>query len=78
MSALTPEQLERLPPQYLAQDDGRPLFNVSIAFIVLQTFFFTLYRLAIHCEGIIPWHRNVAVHPGGVLVLHGPLHKWHS
>lgn len=41
-SPMSPEQ-PQLSPEYLAEDRGRPLFNVSVAFIVLETLFFAMF-----------------------------------
>jgi hypothetical protein len=43
MATITPELLKLLPSEFLAENVGQPLFNVSVAFIILQTFFFVLF-----------------------------------
>ena len=51
MSTTDLEQLQKLPPEYLAEDIGRPLLALSIALIPLLTIFFVLFltsRILLH------------------------------
>lgn len=43
MATFNSEQMKHLSPEYLAEDASKSPFNLSIAFIVIQTFFFVLF-----------------------------------
>lgn len=43
MASMTPQQLARLSPEFLAEDRSHILLRVSVALIVLQTIFFALF-----------------------------------
>lgn len=43
VSGMSPEQLAKLSPEYLAENESRRLLNVSIAFLVIETIFFVMF-----------------------------------
>lgn len=55
----TPEQLQQLPPEYLAEDVTHPLLSTSISLIVLVTIAFCIFissRFLIEsAKGIETW-----------------------
>ncbi|KAL9115409.1 MAG: hypothetical protein Q9227_000730 [Pyrenula ochraceoflavens] len=42
-TAMTPAQLAKLPPEYLAEDRSQSLLHLCIAFIVVETIFFGIF-----------------------------------